>query len=455
METIKLTSDEVNVVRQIRETHFYDLKSRQISPAKLTKAMSAFANADGGELYIGIEDDGTWNGCANEEDYNGHLQAFEQCFPYSRDFLYEFLEHPADGTLVLHALIAKTRDVMSASDGKVYVRRGAQSLPVTDLDSLKRAKGLVTHETAPLDYPEAEISNSEVILNFMLTVVPNAEPAVWLRKQQAIVGDRPTVAGTMLFHEEPQVHLPKSGVKLYRYNTTDETGSRENLAFTPRSIEGDAYSLIRDTVSATAHEVESTPTLDPSFGFAEFKYPQETLHEVITNAIIHRDYAINDDVHVRIFENRIEVESPGPLPGHITPGNILKERFARNPMIVRLLNKFPDPPNQDVGEGLNTAFLAMRKLDLQDPEVVSSENSVLVIIRHEKLADAEKRIEDYIAKHGSISNKEARALLRKPEADRTIRRIFERMREADIIEIVPGTTKGGTRYRLKSSGNAI
>jgi ATP-dependent DNA helicase RecG len=64
-------------------------------------------------------------------------------------------------------------------------------------------------------------------------------------------------------------------------------------------------------------------------------------------------------VHIRIFDNRIDVESPGRLPAHITPENILKERFARNPTLVRLINKFPNPPNKDVGEGLNTAFAAM------------------------------------------------------------------------------------------------
>jgi len=46
------------------------------------------------------------------------------------------------------------------------------------------------------------------------------------------------------------------------------------------------------------------------------------------------------------------------LPAHITPKNILKERFARNGNLVRVINKFPDPPNKDVGEGLNTAFEA-------------------------------------------------------------------------------------------------
>lgn len=448
METTVLSIDDLTAICTTRETHFSDRKSRNVQPGKLTKLMSAFANADGGEMYVGIEDDGTWNGFSNEEACNGHLQAFEPLFPYGQEFNYEFFEHPVNKTIVLHAQISKTREVKYATDQKAYIRRGAQSLPVRDLDALKRAKGISTHETATLSYPEDQITNSEVVLRFMLSVVPNAEPDQWLRKQNLIVEGKPTVAGTVLFHDEPQVHLPKASVKLYRYATTDEEGNRANLAFTPRSIEGDLYTLIKQAVAETTHEVETSPTLDPTMGFSQFKYPPETLHEVITNAIIHRDYSINDDVHVRIFENRIEVESPGPLPGHITPKNILKQRFSRNSMIVRLLNKFPDPPNQDVGEGLNTAFDAMRELNLRDPEIINRESSVLVIIRHEKLADAETRISEYLATGKTISNREARSLLNRPDADRSMRRIFDRMTLAGIIEKVPGTTKGGTRYRL-------
>ena len=109
-------------------------------------------------------------------------------------------------------------------------------------------------------------------------------------------------------------------------------------------------------------------------GFESVTYPTETLHEVITNAVLHRDYSMADDVHVRIFDNRVEVASPGRLPAHITVGNILKERFSRNGHIVSIINKFPNPPNKDVGEGLTTAFEAMRNLRLKEPVIIEEDN---------------------------------------------------------------------------------
>lgn len=117
-------------------------------------------------------------------------------------------------------------------------------------------------------------------------------------------------------------------------------------------------------------------------------------------------------------------------------------------MIVRLLNKFPDPPNKDVGEGLNTAFAAMRSLELRDPEILDTGTSVLVVIRHESLAAPEARIVEHLRAEGTINNREARLLLNRPEADRSVRRLFEKLGEAGVIERVPGTIKGGSRYRL-------
>ncbi|MCQ4871804.1 ATP-dependent DNA helicase RecG, partial [Blautia producta] len=76
-------------------------------------------------------------------------------------------------------------------------------------------------------------------------------------------------------------------------------------------------------------------------------------------------YSIATDIQIRIFDNRVEVESPGRLPGYVTVDNILTAQSSRNPKIVRLINKFPEAPNKDVGEGLNTAFEAMAKLRLK------------------------------------------------------------------------------------------
>ena len=171
------------------------------------------------------------------------------------------------------------------------------------------------------------------------------------------------------------------------------------------------------------------------------------MHEIITNAVLHRDYSILTDIQIRIFTNRIEVESPGRLPGHITTYNILKEQYSRNAKIVRLISKFPSPPNKDAGEGLNTAFDAMTKMHLQRPQIVEKDNGVLVIVKHERLADAETIILDFLQTHPSISNSEARELTGISDANK-MKRVFYRLKAKKHLERVPGKESTASQWRL-------
>jgi ATP-dependent DNA helicase RecG len=204
-------------------------------------------------------------------------------------------------------------------------------------------------------------------------------------------------------------------------------------------------------VSRTIQHIEEIKIMTPK-GLEAIKYPVETLHEIITNALLHRDYSIADDVHIRIFDNRIEVQSPGKLPAHITVKNILSERYARNGAIVRMLNKFPDPPNKDVGEGLNTAFRSMYQLGLKEPVILEQANSVWVTIRRETLASPQTTIMEYLEAHPTIKNRQAREITHITE-DYQIKNIFRDMVEAGMIEQVPGTRTSSTAYRKRVNGS--
>jgi ATP-dependent DNA helicase RecG len=440
----------------LAEGHFCDFKSLAIRPAKLTRTIAALSNAEGGEIYVGIDQDNTsgrttWAGFGTPEDANGHLQAFETLFPLGEGYSYTFLESSGDPGLVLKIDVGKSRDVKIASDGKVYVRRGAQNLPVESSDNLaqlRRNKGLTSFETEPVAADKELVTNSTVVIEFMLQVIPTAEPEPWLRKQMVLVGDKPTVAGILLFAEEPQGILPKrTGIKIYRYRTTAEEGTRGTLDGDPVSIEGYAYEQITAAVRKTAETIESVRVNTPE-GLEVVKYPITALHEIITNAVLHRDYSIADDIHIRIFDNRVEVLSPGTLPAHITPQNILNERFARNATIVRLINKFPDPPNKDVGEGLNTAFSAMREMKLKPPVIEQLGGYVKVSLKHEALATPEEIIVRYLETNQQIRNRTARDLCF-IGSENKMKVILQRLVKNGILELVPGTTRYSAAYRLK------
>lgn len=197
IQTIPITPKQAEEILQFRESHFLDLKSIDIKPAKLTRTISAFANASGGEIYIGIDEiekDGkkvrSWRGFIDEEDANGHLQIFEALFPLGQYYAYTFLSCTGCSGLVLQGIINKTREIFKASDGVPYLRRGAQSLPQDTeekLDRLKLDKGIESFESATVNVDLNLVTNSIPILNFVLSVIPLAEPEVWLKKQQLII----------------------------------------------------------------------------------------------------------------------------------------------------------------------------------------------------------------------------------------------------------------------------
>jgi ATP-dependent DNA helicase RecG len=249
-----VSADQADRVTLTEEGQFSDVKRIEISPAKLTKTVSAFANSDGGDLYVGIQEVGPqktrkWDGFKDQEAANGHLQIFEKLFPLGTDFQYEFLRCEGLKGLVLHVQINKTQAIMLASNGIPHIRRGAQSLPVDPGEMMKRleyCKGISSFETETTTVPEEVVTGSRVVNVFMQEVVPTAKPAQWLRKQVLIREGRPTVAGVLLFADEPQALLPKRcGIKVYRYKTRETEGFREALAFNPETVEGCLYDQIK------------------------------------------------------------------------------------------------------------------------------------------------------------------------------------------------------------------
>jgi len=365
--------------------------------------------------------------------------------PLSNHFSAVFLECEGETGLVLQLQIEKTKDILASTDGTPYIRKGAQNLPINTPEALARLKldkGINSFEDETVKTELSDVSNSACVIEFLIDVIPTAEPETWLRKQKLITSDLPTVAGILLFADEPQALLPKrSAVKIFRYKTKSEDGERDTLAFDPLTVEGPLYDLIYAAVSKTKELVEDMKKMGTS-GLEDVLYPEETLHEILTNAILHRDYSIATDTQIRIFDNRIEIESPGRLPGHVTTANILDEQFARNPKIVRLINKFPNPPNKDVGEGLNTAFTAMRKLRLKDPEIVEKDNSVLVNIRHQSLASPEDAVMEYLDRNAEITNRQGREITG-IKSENTMKNVFIRLNKKSLIEPVPG--KSGFR----------
>lgn len=457
MRNVKIAIDDAIAICTADEGHFLDKKSLEISGKSLQKLAVAFGNADGGEIYIGIVDSKSeadptkrWIGAKQVEDFNGLLQALFSVSP-TLGLTYEALFTEGMDGYVLRISVDKSSAVHKTDAGKVYIRYGAQSLPVEDpqkIIELSFAKGAATYEDQRIDSVAPEqIVESRELREFLQGYSPKTDPLDFLINQHLLENASwsPIYAGVLLFYQNPSAALPRRcAVKIARYETREDDPEREHLK-EQKTIEGSLYELIHAAVRSVT-EIMSGISIWTSQGMTKVQYPPETIWEIIANAIIHRDYSISDDVQITIFNNRIEVLSPGKLPGYVTTNNILDSRYSRNPKIVRTLNRYADPPNKDLGEGLNTAFQKMKEWKLQPPQLSEDNNYVRVVIPHAPLAAPEQLVLDWLKHHDSIANSQARDITG-IKSENEVKRVFLKLAKEGLIERVPGLRGSASRWQ--------
>lgn len=427
------------------EDHFFEKKSIDVKPREIEKSVVAFANAEGGDIIIGIEDDKAtklkglekWRGSANIEFFNEILSCIYRLNPSPTisNHIYTLIGYPG---YVLKLSVEKGHQVFKTSDDSVYIRAGAQKLHVKDpekISNLNFAKGVRSFEDINVDeYSINDLVEEKEIQTFCKTQIPYQDPLNYLINQHLIdvkTWDVKTAAA-LLFSSLPSTLLKtKCAVKIARYETRKE-GERDDLKET-FTIEGCINTQIIDAAEKIKN-ILSTVKIWSNGQLLNVEYPIEAIWEILVNAVIHRDYSIKDDVKVLIYDNRIEIHSPGKLPGHITPENILDERYTRNPKIVRTLSKYANSPNKDIGEGLNTAFQKMKDWKLQAPVILEKFSSVIVTLKHSPLARPEELVLTHLQSNGRITNEDARAITG-IKSENTMKQVFKRLQKAGKIEL--------------------
>jgi len=211
------------------------------------------------------------------------------------------------------------------------------------------------------------------------------------------------------------------------------------LAEAPITINGSLEKVVRGAIAKIKEYIDGASFYDRQ-NLVKMQYPADAIQEVLVNAVLHRDYSLNDDIHVKIFDDRIEVTSPGKLPGYMTIDNIYDERFSRNPNLVRMLHNLPDPLNHDIGEGLDTVKNELRKVGLVPPVFEEKGNSFIVVMKHKKLASIEDVIFDYFEQNPDayITNKLVRQLSGEGNINK-VKTALQKLRSDGKIEVIDET----------------
>lgn len=302
------------------------------------------------------------------------------------------------------------------------------------------------------DLPPEQIVDSAELKGFLADHAPKTDPLDFVVNQNLVDPKtwEPKVAPVLLFHENPSNVVPrKCAVKIARYETKEDDPEREHLA-QQISLEGPLYQLINQTIESVG-ALMSSVQIWTTEGLKYAQYPPEAIWEVVVNALIHRDYSISDDVQILVFDNRIEVLSPGRLPGYVTTENLLDARYSRNPKIVRTLNRYRNPPNKDLGEGLNTTFQKMKEWGLKDPIIVEEKNYVRVTLPHTPLAAPSEAILEFLRHNPQITNRQARDVTG-IRSENLVKIEFYKLRDEELLEMIPELKGPKSAWRLTGKG---
>jgi ATP-dependent DNA helicase RecG len=266
-----------------------------------------------------------------------------------------------------------------------------------------------------------------------------------------------------LFAEFPtDLMETKSAVKLFRYSGVLETVSEEgpNLLETPKIINGPIIKCIKDAHKEVLSLLKSGIKVESGF-VNKYIIPERAIKEAITNAVIHRDYYVKRDIEIKIFEDRIEVDSPGLLPYNMTTSNIGRVRADgyRNDLIVKNLREFPEPPNLDANEGVVTMRAQMKKHNLYEPIFLTYptfKDFVKVVLFNEIVATEWDKVEDFLKNNKYINNEKAREITGVKQRDRMTQFLRKWVNQGLLIQIIPksGFVKG-TKYKLSTSETSL
>jgi ATP-dependent DNA helicase RecG len=343
----------------------------------------------------------------------------------------------------------------------VRLEKGNKELTANEINDLSFARGTISAE-AQLEPIDVELLDTDYWKQYaqhrrLTRPIAEALRHIGLARPDTQGALRPTRAAVLLFAEEPSGLLSgKAAVRVFHYRGNRvQTDPHTNLLKPPRTISGPIIRQIQDTTEYVVSELASGVQMGP-LGFEIVqRYPVRVIKEAITNALIHRDYRLPADVHIRIFSDRIEVESPGLLVGPVTAANIgTIGTHTRNPILVNHLRDFPSPPNLDAGEGVRMMFGTMQAVGLYPPLYLTrpqvQREVVIVFLWNDHRPTAWEQVSLHIDQHGSIGNAEVRKAMETDDVLTASKQIKKWLEQGLLIILNPAA---GTRARRYSKPN--
>jgi ATP-dependent DNA helicase RecG len=368
------------------EDQWYDRKSNRIAAQDLANVLVGLANAEGGIVAVGL-----WSGkvegigAARQRLAGWQQAAMDFTVPVvpCRHRLVECVNDNGAEDELLILEVETSEKVHANQRDEVFLRVGDETrrLNFAQRQELLYDKGQATYESTVVAGAERGDLDQGLLGSYARAVNhPDADRLLAARGLVTRTGEL-TVASVLLFAEHPQTWLPEASVRVLRYQGTERgTGARQQLLDDQR-IDGPIPRQLMEARQAIFDVLPTRRALGATGRFEQVGLvPQDAWLEGLVNAVVHRSYSVSGDhIRIEIFDDRVEIESPGRFPGiadwddpmHVT-------RFARNPRIARVCADLNF--GQELGEGIRRMFEEMRLAGLADPSYHQTSGSVRVVL---------------------------------------------------------------------------
>ncbi len=464
-----MNADDVRQFIAQGEGNRIEFKESVPVPANLAKAMVAFANADGGWLLIGVTDRGDVQGVAFGDRKAQFVLnvARNNCAPPLQPKT-ETVE--LDGKTVAVIQVERGRQKPYQANERIYIRIGASARVATQVEllSMLQESGLLSFDQLPvlnatlddLDLDKArhylaqQTDPAQLTTNGGVLELLTHLKAIVLYENRRI----PSLGGLLLFGQDPQRELMHSELRAARFQGRDVVGpitDKQDCRGTLPEIIDQATEFVRRNRRIVPH-MEGIRRVDVQ------EYPLPAVREAVANAIAHRDYGLSgSSIRLFLFDDRLEIISPGRLVFPVTVQALGDVRKTRNRLIARVLRDLGYI--EDLGTGIRRIRAAMADSGLRPPIFAeehhqftitlygaASEGSVAVPIPDKAarwgLNERQAKALTYLEAYGQITRGEYCALtgVQKSEAFRELQ---------DMVQkgLVVRQGKGrGVRYVLTS-----
>lgn len=436
----------------------------------VAESLVALANADGGTLVLGVAPRGAVQPGADVKALRDLvLDAALQADPPLILPSPQVIETAAGAVVVVQ--VPEGLPHVYSLRGVYWTRTGANNRPLTtpELRQLLLDRSESGYESKPAAEARLEDLDEARVSRYLdqVGLPPDADALQALLSRGCITrlnGDGlptaepgPTVAGLLLFGRDPQRFLRSAEVICVRY-----AGEVMGDEFVRQDIGGTLADQARQAEAFVSSNMRRGMRIRGLAREETTEYPLPVVREAIVNAIAHRDYSIRGEgIRVLMFSDRLEVYSPGRLPGHVTLANLKDERYSRNEAIVAVLSDMGYI--ERLGYGIDRMIAAMQEAGLPEPLFEETSAGFKVTLRsasadivstapqaqqwgHSFLNERQEAALAHIRQHGRITNGDLADLYPDVHAE-TIRRDL-----ADLVErnmLLRIGTKRATYYILK------